>query len=80
MPVTFLSHPQHGKTTATAYEIPELLKNGWKIDEPKKKVKSEEPSIQVNIYKTLEEKYEEKFGKLPHHRMKQETIEAALKE
>ena len=39
-------------------------------------VRQDEPTAS----KTLAQRYAEKFGKPPHHRMKQETIEKALTE
>jgi len=28
----FMSHPEHGYHNATELEVPEMVKNGWKLD------------------------------------------------
>jgi hypothetical protein len=83
----FMSHPQHGQmhvyseSDAVANE-----KHGWVRDIPKQEIPAVEKPSEVNINTdfedghTLFERYENKFGKKPHHRMSQSTIEAKLKE
>ena len=73
----YMSHPKHGRMPVYSQtEIDYNAKNGWVLDE-------EKPVLQVAYpvsRETMIEQYEAKFGKKPHHRMKQETIENALKE
>ena len=83
MPVTYLSSLQGGRTTATTSQIPELLKQGWTIDEYQPEQIKEEPKKEIvprEAEKTLALQYEEKFGKPPHHRMSEATIAQHLKE
>ncbi len=43
----FMSHPEHGYHQATEAEVPEMVKNGWKLDihphDPSRKPIKEEP-------------------------------------
>lgn len=74
-------HPQHGYHMAvTKTEADSNEKAGWKtVTEAefydRKPKLSSEVSAEVD---DLEARYEQKHGKKPHHRMKRETIEAAL--
>ena len=70
--MTRMVHPDHGVTDAVGSEIEWNIKHGWKVEEAA-------PVAKV-AQKSLAERYAEKFGKPPHHRMRQETIEAALNE
>jgi hypothetical protein len=75
MSVVYMQHSEHGKMTCPEYEVPNHEKNGWRrIEQTISK-----PDVVVQE-KTLDERYEKKFGKRPHHRMKKESIEAALME
>lgn len=69
----YLTHPLHG--AKHAYSEPEAVadeKNGW--------VRQIETLVETFERTNFSERYEAKFGKKPHHRMAQSTIEAALKE
>lgn len=95
MPVR-MTHTKHGVTFAVGAEVAWNQSNGWKIapsappDIPPVAadvIESVEPDSTIAEPEhdplagfTLEERYELKFGKAPHHRMKPESIEAALKE
>ena len=46
-----------------------LIKLGWELDEEPVLTKKEKAPAEL---------YEEKFGKLPHHKMKEESILKAL--
>lgn len=52
-----------------------LIKLGWELDEEKPLAVVVK---QVTLEVTPAEQYEEKFGKPPHHRMKEESILKAL--
>lgn len=43
----FMSHPEHGYHQATGAEVPEMVKNGWKLDvhphDPSRQPISKEP-------------------------------------
>lgn len=74
-------HPLHGVTHAVGSEVDWNKANGWRVDENPVAVAVPEEKAAVEIIEqSPAEKYEAKFGKPPHHRMKPETIEAALKE
>lgn len=83
MPVR-MSHPLHGVTHAVGSEVEWNIANGWKIDPANGNGKSVEPVTVAKIVLTqaeqFAEQYKAKFGKYPHWKMKQATIEAALKE
>ena len=56
-------------------------KNGWVRDIPNlQKTVTEIPAVEMAVSNTLSEQYEKKFGKKPHHRLSNKSIEAALKE
>ncbi len=72
-----LRHEEHGvHIVYSENEVKDCLANGWVRDN----VLSSELSGDRPIDKSLADKYMEKFGKPPHHKMKAETIEAALAE
>ena len=85
--VVHMNHPNPAfkrfNAEFTAEEVVEPMKRlGWetndKVEATPEFVPDElipEP-VSLDIY----EQYKAKFGKLPHHRMKASTIEAALKE
>ena len=71
----------------SGYEIEDNLKNGWEkfdwdapVVEPVKETMAHVDASVPGPELSLEQMYEAKFGKKPHHRMKQSTIEAALNE
>lgn len=76
MPVVYMSHPKHGRMPCTGIEVENNKRHGWTVDAEVPKDLSKETPKAPEL--TLEERYKQKFGKLPHHRMKPETIEAAL--
>ncbi len=81
-----LTHPQHGvKHAYLEAEAEADEKNGWTrvrdleeanpaMRDPVERSESEQQEL------SPEQRYAIKFGKPPHHRMKQATIEAALME
>ena len=75
-----MSHPQHGfMNVYTDQEVILNEKQGWK----KVEVPAVENVQKMNVQEvntSLAEQYQTKFGKKPHHRMSQSTIEAALKD
>lgn len=89
----YMKHQLHGRMPVYNHaEIEANRKNGWELEtgiqaESKPPVKAE---VVAKTFEATEEandpspelisKYEEKFGKKPHHRMKPESIEAALAE
>ena len=86
--VTRMVHPNHGTTFAVGSEIEWNIANGWKVEDEKAEPVGEFPggavddpvepeSLRQEL--TLEQRYIEKFGKPPHHRMKKETVENALR-
>lgn len=79
MPVIYMSHPEHGKLTCAVAEVETNKKNGWSVmDLEANPPKPVIPSIEVKM--SLEDRYEQKYGKRPHHLMKQATIEKKLME
>ena len=86
----YLVHPGHGTHIAyTSQEVADCLANGWKLrDEPKSiptldpvpVIEAPKPTPIPERQKTWVEKYIEKFGKEPHHRMLPATIRAAVEE
>jgi hypothetical protein len=80
----FQLHDKHGRHIAyDETEAANNRKNGWRDVTRKEFYCEEEPvkpvSDQVSeLVDDIEERYEKKFGKRPHHRMKRENIEAAL--
>lgn len=76
----WLRHPIHGVKCASAEEEAKADRlNGWVDCPPYGRGIVPPVEAKVATVKTPAERYEEKFGKPPHHRMKAETIEAALK-
>ena len=81
--IIHMVHPLHGEMDVyTEAEVTANEKNGWK-----RFIKPEIPAVEnvqkMNVQEvntSLAEQYQTKFGKKPHHRMSQSTIEAALKE
>ena len=64
----YMTHTKHGRMPVyNPTEIKVNQKHGWVLE-----IKN------VVETKSLEELYFAKFGKKPHHRMKPETIKAAL--
>lgn len=76
----YMNHPEHGRMPIYLLaEIANNEKNGWVLEPEEKPVlQLHHPDEASEL--SLEEQYEEKFGKKPHHRLKQETIIAKLKE
>ncbi len=79
----FLTHEKHGhKIAYSLNEADRDKKVGWKevseekFYDRKKLVKEDDKAIRT----ALVEKYEAKFGKKPHHKMSNESIEKALSE
>lgn len=72
-----MKHPEHGTTQVYVVAEVEANKlNGWVVQEEKELAVPEIASEELS----LKERYFEKFGKAPHHRMIDETIELALKD
>lgn len=75
----YMTHPQHGSMYCYLdAEVEINKKNGWVVAEEKPVLQSHHPDEAPVM--SLADQYEEKFGKKPHHRLKQETIRNALKE
>ena len=90
----YMTHPQHG--AMHVYSEPEAVaneKNGWvRSNEQKEKIELVEPAVNSApnqpilpdspelLREEIAKLYSSKFGKKPHHKMSQKTIEAALKE
>lgn len=81
----YLVHDRHGKKIAYQYNEYEADKKmGWKeVTEDEfygVKKQPEKPAEEVTepVSDDLSAQYEAKFGKKPHHKMKEETIRAAL--
>lgn len=74
--VKYMKHPMHGRMPVYSdSEIAYNAKLGWSLEDQEvieTKVEEKQESI--------EDAYEKKFGRRPHHRMKQESIIAALEE
>jgi len=68
----YMTHPNHGRMPVYSDgEIEYNSKFGWSVEEDKQEEKTvESPEVL----------YEKKFGKKPHHKMKQESIIAALED
>jgi hypothetical protein len=76
----YLKHPDHGiKVAYLESEIAADKKNGWtEMDmEEQSEVTGLNPGVAA-VADSIEARYEKKYGKRPHHKMKRETIEAAL--
>ena len=66
-----MTHKSHGVTYVyNNGERDYLIKHGWEVDE--------EIPVLLKKEKTPTELYVEKFGKQPHHKMKDESILKAL--
>lgn len=64
----YMTHAEHGRMPVyNPTEVEFNQKNGWVLE-----------TKDVAKAKSLSELYFAKFGKKPHHRMKDETIKAAL--
>lgn len=74
---TYMSHPKLGGMLVYLDDIEQKQKDGWIIDKKPEKVVSRE-TIEVETIETPEVAYEKKFGKPPHHKMKLDSIIAAL--
>ena len=90
-----MEHPKHGVIHATGSEVAWNEANGWKVAPKVKPVETpvepvhepiaevappEVPAPDVGLAGDLRTQYIAKFGKPPHHRMREETIRAALAE
>lgn len=72
-----LRHPDHGVHIAyTDAEANAAQESGWKHDPDLSRDLAGQPPIE----KSLVDQYREKFGKAPHHLLKKENIEKALRE
>lgn len=86
MPITYMRHIKHGVIPCSStLEVEWNKKNGWEVDYSYGKPKPDEPKLiqtqeEVKAERTPAQRYEDKFGHPPHHRMKLETIEQKLKE
>ena len=74
--VKYMTHPQHGRMPVYSdTEVEYNAKLGWSLEQ--------EPPIPDGVSEmkqSIEDRYFAKFGKYPHHKMKQESIIAALEE
>jgi uncharacterized protein YndB with AHSA1/START domain len=75
-----MKNKDHGVTYVYSNSERDYLINlGWELDEEKPVVvEVKQVTLEVTPEKTPSEQYEEKFGKPPHHRMKEEGILKAL--
>lgn len=72
-------HEKHGHHMAfNKLEADANEKRGWRTVSEAEFYKRDEKKKIEAIVDDLEERYEKKYGKRPHHRMKRESIEAAL--
>lgn len=83
--IVHMTHPLHGEMDVyTEAEVTANEKNGWirKQEIPAVEQSNNKPAdVSEIVRETLAKKrYEDIFGKKPHHRMSLSTIEAALKE
>lgn len=77
MSLTAMTHEDHGTHICyTDAEVKACESVGWKKDPALSRSLSGEPMVE----KSLVDKYVEKFGVKPHHRMSAETIQAKLDE
>lgn len=76
----YLTHPQHGaKYAYLEAEAQADETNGWvRSGEPAADFADVSTAPAVFVRPDFAALYTEKFGKPPHHRMKPETIKAAL--
>ena len=77
----YMIHPRHGAMHVySEAEIEENEKHGWKLTDEPGAVKVLETIMEgESKEKCVAEQYQAKFGKPPHHKMKPETIERALR-
>lgn len=74
----FLKHPVHGKKIASLRaEAENDKKNGW-VEVTNGEFYGKQEEKEEKTHGDIVSRYVEKFGKKPHHKMKPETIEAAL--
>jgi hypothetical protein len=75
----YLRHPDHGiKIAYLESEIEVDKKNGWtEMTQEERSDVHLTPEVEA-LADSIESRYEKKYGKRPHHKMKRETIEAAL--
>jgi len=74
-------HEKHGHHMAfSKAEAEANEKRGWRTVSEAEFYKRDEKQEIAAIVDDLEYRYEKKYGKRPHHRMKRESIEAALKD
>lgn len=92
--IIVLTHERHGTHIAYSLaEAEECEKNGWMRQEKHPVLGNIEPVAAKAVFEPatteqdaqpavagLSERYQQKFGKKPHWKMKPETIEAALRE
>lgn len=88
MPVIYLKHPRHGSKVATCEEEAVLdEENGWqrydvaavlKSDAELPKVEITGPQIEDAERDEYRKRWEEKFGKPPHHRKSLSTLRAEV--
>lgn len=77
MSLTAMTHEDHGTHICyTDADVKACEKVGWAKDPALSRQLAGEPMVD----KSLVEKYTEKFGVKPHHRMSAETIKAKLEE
>ena len=75
MSLTALRHDDHGVHIAYSdAEVKACIELGWSKD----LALSRELSGSAPVDKSLVDKYKEKFGKPPHHRMTEKSIQDAL--
>ena len=77
-----MTHPRHGVTHAVGAEVAWNISNGWSV-EPEQTAGQESTitaESEAPAAPSLSERYQAKFGKPPHHRMRPETIERALED
>lgn len=70
-----MNHPKLGGMLVYMDDIEQKQKEGWVV--------GEKPFVDATGFEVVEspgDRYEKKFGKRPHWKMKDETIEDALKE
>jgi hypothetical protein len=70
-----MSHPKHGGMMVYMDDFEQKQKEGWVFGEEPKPVLMQKS---LDPLATLEQQYEKKFGKKPHHLMKPESIKKAL--
>lgn len=79
--MVYMTHPQHGTTIVyVAAEVESNKLNGWIVQEEKELAVKIEVAPEIASQElSLNERYFEKFGKYPHHRLSEKNIEIALK-